>query len=204
MATNFELTADKSNITIEQFFKSTKDDAGNTVKRDAIKVTLPVVPADSVTPEQAQVLAHELVAQFAKKLIAARSTDWNYLPSAEDCNFQLAYADLVAPSVRGFRKLSAAVLAQLVTLYAAWGTEAGKSQIACSNGQKILASRLRELAGIPDEQVLLAFAGNLQSFAEWIASRNYPDDLQIGAEELCNLMAELIESKSRKIEVSDI
>lgn len=204
MATNFELNASSNQITVEQFFKSTKDANGQTVKRDAVKVQLSAIDPAAVSPEQAQVLAHELVAQFAKKLIAAKSTDWTYLPTDEDCNFQLAYADLVAPSVRGFRKLSAAVLAQLVTLYAAWGTEAGKSQIACSNGQKILASRLRELAGIPDEQVLIAFAGNLQSFAEWIAARNYADDLQIGAEELCNLMAELIESKSRKIEVSDI
>lgn len=203
MATNFELNTESGKMVVEQFFKTDKKSGQ---RRAPIKVELSAPETSAISTEQISVLACELVAAYAKKLIAANGENWEYLPTDADCNFQLAYADLVAPSDRGFRKLPAEVLAELIRLYAIWGTEAGKTQVAISNGQKILKSRLKDLLGIRDESVLVAFAGNLDSFCAWITSQEHLDaKIELGAEELVRMITEMIEAQGKSgISAGDI
>lgn len=199
MATNFDLNSDKTTIIVEQFFKtvSAKSNPNSPrvgQKREDVRMEFPVISPESLTPEQIQTLAHELVANYAKKLIAQNSENWDYIPTEENCNFHLAYEDLIADSNRGFRKLSAEILKELCSLYGSFATEIGKSQKAVENGIKIISSRLKMLSGL-DNQIVIIFAEQLAQFREWLEEKNYPAPIIIGSDELIRIISEMLESE---------
>lgn len=197
MATQFDFNPaqDSQNFYVDQFFKTVKKDpdsprAGQ--KRADLRMQFPIISPEEISSERAQVLAHELVASYAKKLISQNSENWDFIPDSENCNFSLAYADLIAESNRGYRKLSAEILKELCKLYASFATEAGKSQRAVENGIRILESRLKLISGA-DQELITGFNMNLVGFADWLEAKNYPDSVQIGAQELCRIGSELLQ-----------
>jgi len=181
MATSFELNADKTTATVSHFFKAAQKpgsaaDAAK-VKRASIKFAFDAVVEGGRIDADIAMIVNESLAQYGKRLIAGKASDWDYVPTAGQVTIPALAAELRKVSERGVGVLAPANLVALSVAYTRWAVDvASMGEGKAAGGAGLVRTAFKDVLG--NKEVLAVFKQRMDSFVEWLVEA--PEDASIG------------------------
>lgn len=154
-------------VTVKSFFKKAK--AGNNIgkKRPDMNWSFAGVTAETVASLDAQAVAkvvNGFIESYGRKLIAAAGDDWNFVPTVETVNFELAYADLTAARTNS-RVLTKETLTKLGDLYLSVMVRSGTVEVKAANTvRSLIIEKFASVMGKTD--VLLVLRQRIDQFCD--------------------------------------
>ena len=122
-------------VTVKSFFKKAKAGANIGKKRPDMNWSFSGVNAETVASLDASAVAkvvNGFIESYGRKLIAAAGDDWDFAPTVDTVNFELAYADLTAARTNS-RVLTKETLTKLGDLYLAVMVRSGTVEVKAAN-----------------------------------------------------------------------
>lgn len=174
MAVSFNVNADSGIAKVSHFFKAAVQpgapEGSAKVKRPNLNFSYQ--SADKQVPDTAvediNLILNESLAQFGKRMIAANSSNWDYIPSSESITLAALAAELRKPSERGSGILTAVNLTAIAATYTRWGVDAaGIDASKAQSGGEVLRGQFKSVLGhLPALQVM---QNRLNLFADWLS-----------------------------------
>lgn len=113
--------------------------------------------------DQIAKIINSKIVDYAKRLLAENSDNWDYLPQESDLTFDAMFEDFSKPSARGNRILSKANLATYANEYGIYlKAKLNKSDASVNANKQVIEAKFAMLLSDPD--ALATVAQNLSEF----------------------------------------
>lgn len=187
-------------VKAKSFFKKAKSGPNAGIKRADLEWNFAGVTVESIA-ELNQVavvrVVNGFIESFGRKLIAAASDDWEFSVSPVNCNFELAYADLIAERSSG-RVLTKESLTKFGDTYAAVMIRSGEVQAKAANTVRgLVIDKFASIAGKAD--VIAAVQVRINQFIE-LASEEELEPLA----DVTDAILALLEEVSAPMEITAV
>lgn len=154
-------------IAAKSFFKKARVGSVNAgVKREDLVWSYEGLDASDVASlAQADVarVLNNFIESYGRKLIAASGDDWNFTVEPAQCNFAVAFADLIAERTSG-RILTKESLARFADVYVAVMVATGVPVKAANTVASLIREKFASVAGKTD--VIEAIANRIAQFCD--------------------------------------
>ena len=185
-------------VTVKSFFKKAKAGVNVGKKRPDMNWSFAGVSADTVASLPADAVAkvvNGFIESYGRKLIAAAGDDWDFAPSVETCNFELAYADLTAARTNS-RVLTKDSLTKLGDLYLSVMVRSGTVEVKAANTvRSLIIEKFASVMGKSD--VLAVLRQRIDQFCDHASE----DELETIAD-VVEATAALLDELSAPMEVT--
>lgn len=185
-------------VSVKSFFKKAKAGANIGKKRADMNWSFAGVNAASVQAlpaDQVAKVVNGFIESYGRKLVALNGDDWDFAPTVDTCNFELAYADLTAARTNN-RVITKDTLTKLGDLYLAVMVRSGTVEVKAANTvRSLIIDKFASVMGKTD--LLLVLRNRLDQFCDHATE----EELE-GIAEVVEAVAALLEELAAPQEIT--